>query len=340
MIPYILLLIILLTVSALCAGLTIGLMGLGTYELLRSAKNGDKEAEQVYAVRKYGTQLLATLLLANVALNAFISIILSKLFTGLVAGLIATALIFILAEMIPQAVMSRYALWFGARTAWFVKLLLIILHPICRPIAFVLDKFLGHEVPDYYTKRELLSVIDEYETSNPESAIDKDEQQIARGALSFSHQEVEHVMTPNTVVVMLDESQTFDETIIETLKNSGFSRIPVFRKDHNSIVGILYIKDLVGLNITGKKVGEFVDPDFYTVLAHDKLDTVLNTCIEKHMHLLIVQDEFGGFEGVITLEDILEQIVGREIIDEDDKHPDLRQVAKRIVESRTKKPTA
>ena len=329
-------LILLLGFSALFSGLTIGLMGLDIYALRRKIKSGNKDALKVYEIRKDGTLLLTTLLLGNVAINATISIILGKILPGVIAGIVATAVIFIACEIIPQAVMSRHALRIGARLAGVVRVVIWILFPICWPISWALNHFLGKELPHHLSKRELVSMIDEYEAHLPESAIDSDEQRIARGSLMFSNKTVADVMTPNTVAITLDIAQALDAATIQHLKQSGLSRFPVYENDKNNIVGILYWRDLVGVAL-GTPVRNVYDAYVYFVEPEDKLDAMLNQFIQQRTHLFVVRDEFGGFEGVITLEDILEEIVGTEIVDEKDKHTDLRRVARKIVEDKAKK---
>ncbi len=331
----IILLLVLLTVSALFSGLTVGLMGLDIYALRRKMKTGNKDALKVYAIRKDGTLLLTTLLLGNVAINAAISIILGEVVGGILAGFIATAVIFVACEIVPQAIMSRQALRFGAQFAGLIQFFMWILYPICKPIAWALNKFLGHESQHKLSKKELISIIEEYEAHLPESAIDGDEQRIARGSLTFSHRTVEEVMTPNTVVVMLEVSQILDDVMIQTIRQSGFSRFPVYEKDKNNIIGILYLRDLIGIS-SNTAVKQLYDPFVYFVEPDETLDTVLNRFIEKKMHLFVVKDEFGAFDGVISMEDIIEEIVGTEIVDEDDQHPDLRRVARSIIQEKAK----
>jgi metal transporter CNNM len=332
----VILLFVLLAFSALFSGLTIGLMGLDIYALRRKVKSGSKDALKVYEVRKDGTLLLTTLLLGNVAINAVVSIILGQVLGGVLAGFVATAVIFIACEIIPQAVMSRHALRIGAQFAGVVRFFIFILYPLCGPIAWVLNRFLGNELHHHLSKKELISMIDEYEGHLPESAIDSDEQRIARGSLMYSHKTVTDVMTPHTVTIVVEVLQVLDEVTIKALKESGFSRFPVYEKDKNNIIGILYWRDLVGVAL-GTPVKDVYDKYVNFVEPEDKLDAVLNEFIQKRVHLFVVRNEFGGLEGVISLEDVLEEIVGTEIIDEEDHHPDMRRVARSIVAGKEKK---
>lgn len=322
----IILAIICVLFSALFAGLTLGLMGLDLSTLRRKMEHGDKDAERVYKIRENGMFLLTTLLLGNAAASAFFSILVGDMLDGFWAGIVATGALFIIGEILPQAVLSRFALSFGARTAPLIRFIMIIFSPICYPISWILNKLLGKEVPTSYTKRDLLSIIaDDKTTSNGD--VDHDERRIARGAFSFSHRNVDHVMTPNTVVKIVHVDDIINEEYLADLKDSGYSRLPVGTDDPNQFVGILYLKDLIGVSIP-TKVKDVMDGTVHFVNASDPLDTVLDQFIKTKMHLFVVLDEFGGFEGVITVEDVIEEIIGAEIMDEDDVTPDLRQEAK------------
>ncbi len=319
---------VLLCFSALFSGLTLGLMGLDAHELKRKVDLKDKYAKKIYPIRKRGNLLLTTLLLGNVAVNAALAIFLGSIAAGFVAGIISTALIFVFGEIVPQAVISRYAMAFGAKTAWIVRILIIILLPLTYPIAWILDKALGDEMPSIYSRGELLKVIEEHGSST-QSDLDTDEERITRGALTFSDKTAADVMTPNTVAKILDTKTKLTLPLIKKLRDSGFSRFPVYHKKQDNIVGILYLHDLVGIDIKGKLVERFMQKPIIEVLTNTPLDDVLNTFIKKHRHLFIVRDEFGGFEGVISVEDILEEIIGTEIIDEFDKVADLRAKARK-----------
>lgn len=325
----ILLIIILLALSGLFSGLTLGLMKLDTFELKRKMKLGDKEAKAVYAIRRHGNELLTALLLGNVAVNSFLAIFLGSLTSGLLATITATALILLFGEIIPQAVIARYALAFGAKTVPLVKFLLLIFKPISKPIGWSLDKVLGEELQTIYSKEELLKIVAEHEDSST-SAIDRDEEKIVHGALSFSDKTAGDIMTPRTVVFMLEESTKIDKSTIETIKDHNFSRIPIFKETQDKIIGILYIKDLLG--VRSGKIKKYTKLDYLKINEKTKLDKLKNRMIKARQHMAIVLDEFKGFAGVVTLEDILEEVIGSEILDESDEHADLREVAKKIIE--------
>lgn len=313
---------VLVILSGLFSGLTLGLLSLDTQSLRRRAKHGDKDAAVIYPIREKGNQLLATLLLGNVAVNTTLSIFLGSIASGLVAGLIATGLIVIFGEIVPQAVISRHALWFGARTIWFTRITMLLAAPVAYPIAKALDHFLGSEVPMVYSKKELMDIISEHEESE-HSTIDEDEERIMHGALQFSHLAVRDVMTPAERVVSFDENQRLNAEFYEQVYEHGFSRLPIYSGEPSNIVGVMYVKDLIveDEDISIKETEDAFDKKYLTVRAGDLLDGVLARMLKTRQHLAIVRNQNKRFVGVITLEDIIEEIIQQEISDEDDEDP-------------------
>lgn len=315
--------IVLVALSGLFSGLTLGLLSLDTQSLRRRAKHGDLDAKAIYPVRKRGNLLLTTLLLGNVAVNTTLSIFLGNIASGLFGGILATALIVIFGEIVPQAVISRYALWFGARTLWFTRIAIFVMYPIAWPISRALDKFLGSELPTTYSHRELMDIISEHEDSE-HSEIDADEERILHGALQFSHRKVREVMTPADLVVMYDENQKLTEAFFEEVNEHGYSRLPIYSGNQNNVVGMLYVKDLIveDDDIPIKQTEEAFDKSFLSVRGAELLDSVLAKMLKTRQHLAIVRNRNDRFIGVISLEDIIEEIIQQEIIDEDDDDED------------------
>lgn len=319
--------VILVLFSGLFSGLTLGLLSLDKQELLRKISLGDKAAKKVYAVRKNGNLLLCTLLLGNVAVNSTLAIFLGGIASGVMAGIIATALIVVFGEIIPQASISRYAMAVGARTVWIVKVFIFVFFPLCYPLSWVLDKALGDEMPSVYSKGELMKIVEEHEVSR-ESDVDKDEYRIIRGALSFSDKKAEDVMTPRTVVYALEEDTMLDEAMLKEIQKKGFTRVPVYVDTIDSVRGLLYVKDLIGKK-PGIKVGSISRTSgLLKVNEKDALDDVLNVMLQSKSHIGFVMDDFGGMSGIISLEDIIEEIFNVEIMDETDQVEDMRKLAR------------
>jgi len=307
-----LIIILLVSFSGLFSGLTLGLFSLNKSELENKIKTGNRDAEKVYAVRKNGNLLLCTLLLGNVMVNSTLSII-------------ATGLIVVFGEIIPQAASTRYALQVGAKTAWLVKIFIFVLSPACRPLAWTLDRILGNELQTIWSRKELKEIIKTHEDS-PHSKIDADEEKILLGALSFSDKIVADVLTPRSVVFSLEVNSILDKETLKKIKKSGFTRIPVYEEYVDNVVGVLYVKDLIGIK-TNTKIKTIHRDTFLTVAKDEKLDSLFNKFKKKRFHLAFVYDEFNSFSGIITLEDIIEEIIGSEIVDETDVVVDLRKQA-------------
>lgn len=310
-------LIILIVFSGLFSGLTLGLYSLDKTELERKKELGDKRAEKVYRVRDYGNLLLVSLLLGNVAVNAAISIILGDIASGVVAGAAATGLIVIFGEIIPQASFARYALTVGSYTAWLVDVIIVIFYPVAKPIAWILDKVLGKEMRTIWSKRELEHIIRMHE-DDPRSEVDRDEERILLGALTFSEKHVGEIMSQRKDVYMLQKKTILDQKQLYEIRESGFTRIPVYSKNQNNIVGMLYAKDLIGVDEGTRLEKMMRTHGVIRVSKKRRLDSLLNDMIKARAHMALVTEKKGGFVGIVTMEDVIEEIIGREIIDEDD----------------------
>ena len=310
-------LFLLIFFSALFSGLTLGLFSLDTTELERKKELGDIRAEKVYRVRNRGNLLLVSLLLGNVAVNSIISIMLGNVAGGVFAAIAATGLIVVFGEIIPQAAFARYALELGARTAWMVEVIIILFYPIAKPMAWILDKVLGEEMRTIWSKRELEHIIRMHE-DDPRSEVDRDEERILLGALSFSEKHVDVIMTNRKDVYMLSKSTVLDQKTLYEIREICYTRIPIYSKNQDNIVGILYAKDLIGM-AEGKLVKNLMRThNLVRVSRKRRLDSLLNDMIKAHAHMALVTEKRGKFVGLVTMEDILEEIIGRDILDEDD----------------------
>lgn len=313
----------LIACSALFSGLTLGFFTLDPQTLKRRAEAGDKKAAAIYPIRIRGNQLLTTLLLGNVLVNTILSIYLGSIISGVAAGFIATAGIFLFGEIIPQAAFSRHALMVGSFFAPLVRILMIVASPITWPIATILNRLLGDEIPTVYSHTELMQIIAEHEESE-HSAIDADEKRIVHGALQFSHTTVREVMTKAEDVTMYELGQKLTDELLTDMNEQGYSRYPIYHGSRTNIVGVLYVKDLIVEedDIAIGDTEEAFDTDILTVRGSEKLDVVLGKMLKTHHHLAIVRNQNKAFLGVISLEDIIEEIIQEEIEDEDDVDED------------------
>lgn len=305
---------VLVILAGTFAGLTLALFSLDLATLQRKVKLGDLRAKNVYALRKKGNLLLCTLLIANVASYTSMAIFLGSIINGVVAGLIATALIFVFGEIFPQAIFPRYALFIGSKLSWLIKALTYIFYPVSAPIAWVLDKILGEELPIVWSKKEIKEII-KYHEDVAENIIDQDEERIVLGALSYSDKIAYDVMVPESRVYCLELNQKFAGKLLSEIKIKGHSRIPVYEKSREQVVGILYTIRLIGeSSLEGKKVRDYYQQKhLLRVEGTLKLDTLLNEMIDlkKQMALIIGND--NRFKGIVTIEDIVEEILRMKI---------------------------
>ncbi len=313
-----LIIFILISLSALFSGLTLGFFSLNRDDIKRKADLGNKDAKALYSVRKKGYLLLSTLLIGNVAVNSVLSIFLGSITNGLSAWVISIVLIVLFGEIAPQAVFSRHALTLGVKFVPIIKFFIIIFYPICAPLSWMLYKMLGKEQDKIYSKQEFVKIIEAHEDSKF-SDIDEDEEKLVRGALSFSDKKVSKIMTPIKDAVMLNGDNLFDENTIRVISSFGHSRIPVFKRSKHNIVGLLYVKDLV-VKEEGKSLilEDVMRPGVLSVEYNTHLDDLLNSFKKSRKHLYVVRDKKGKPVGIVTVEDVLEEIIGDEIVDEYD----------------------
>ncbi len=310
----IIIVIALILASGMFSGLTIGLMGLSLDDVQRSSDLGDANAAKVLPVIKNGNLLLVTLLLGNTAVNTSLSIFLGGVVgEGVMAGVISTALILIFGEILPAAALSRHALVIGAMVADLVKVLIFLFYPIAGPISIVLDRILGEQLPDLLNRHELRHVIETHQQAK-ESDIDAFDRDMLLGVLSLQETTAADIMTPAEDVLTVAYEEPLNTTLIDKLKKSGYTRFPVLRDDR--IVGVLNIKKLVGIIPDNRLIKEHSsDNRLVHIHTEIKADDMLNRMIKAKVHIASVSDH-NGWVGIVTMEDLLETLVGHEISDE------------------------
>jgi metal transporter CNNM len=318
--------ILLVILSGLFSGLTLGLMSLNVHDLRRKVKVGNKYAQKIYPVRKQGNMLLTTLLLGNVAVNSALAVFLGSVTAGIAAAVISTGLIVVFGEIIPQSLFSRYALKFGARFIWVVKIFLYIFYPITKPLSAGLDYFVGKELPTIFSRKELRYLLQEHK-EHKESDLNSHEFAILEAGLKYSEKTVKEVMTPLKNTFFVDRTAKLNRSILASIQKKGHSRIPVIDRKKRKIVGVLYMKDLVAISpVDAVPVKQIMRKDVLRIREVDRLDKVLHAFQQKKVHMFVVNDMNKKFTGIITLEDVLEEIVG-EIVDEHDLRADMREAA-------------
>ena len=321
---YSLILAVLLVFSGLISGSEVALFSLSKSQL----KKEDKSS-YVQIIQKSLTnpnKLLATILVANSFINIAIVIlftqignvifknITSPLWQFIIEVVAATFLILLFGEILPKIYASRNNLIFSKFVIYPLVLLDFMLTPISLPMQ-KLSNFIKNKLSIKKQNINLNQISSALDLTSPDETT-MQEQKILKGILSFGNTETKEVMRPRLDIHAYSNLLNYKEVLKNTVENN-FSRIPVYKDDLDNIIGILYVKDL--LPFLDKK-----DFDWLSTLRkplfipeNKKLDDLMQEFQEKKIHLAIVVDEFGGTSGVISLEDVIEEIVG-DISDEFD----------------------
>lgn len=304
--------------SAMCSGLNIALMSLEIADLERKVKLGNRDARRVLALRKNGHLSLAAILLTNVAAVSATSLVLESVVGGLIAGLGATLLIVIFGEIIPQALFVRRALRYCALFSPALRAMIVATYPVSKPLQLLLDNLFGHETQQLDSRHELGLMITEH-LGDTNSELDEDEVEIIRGALQLSEKRVRDITTPIRHTYWLTREDKIDSRKINEIKARGWSRIPVFDERLATCYGVLHIKDLLDVDFNGGvAVRELSLYPTEVVGSMTALDTLFRKFITGGVHLIPVEKD-SRVIGIVTIEDLLEEIVGHEIEDETDR---------------------
>jgi len=326
----IVILLILLICSALISGAEVAFFSLSTNDFVDIEESPNRKMVLVKNLLNKPKKLLATILVANNAINIAIVLLFTSLgniifpeitetFLGisirfLFEVVLITFLILLFGEILPKVYAIRNKKKFASLMAYPLKVLDVIFTPLSTPmqrITLWIQKQLGDQKTSFNVDQlsQALELTSEDDTT-------KEEQKILQGIVSFGNTDTKQVMRPRMDVFALQKGDPYNR-ILKQIKDNGYSRIPVYEENIDNIVGILYIKDL--LPHLNKKSFDWSTllREPYFVPENKKLDDLLSEFKQKKNHLAIVVDEYGGTSGLITLEDIIEEIVG-DISDEFD----------------------
>ncbi|MDN3665272.1 gliding motility-associated protein GldE [Algibacter miyuki] len=321
-----LLLFVLLLCSALISGAEVALFSLSKSDVEADIAAKSKRIQIVLQLLERPKKLLATILVANNFINIAVVILFAYLSSNLFEGItnpilkftlevvIVTFLILLFGEILPKIYASRNNLKFATFMAYPLKVLDVLLSPISLPMRSVtlsIHQKLGKQKSNLSVDQlsQALELTSEDDTT-------KEEQKILQGIVSFGNTDTKQVMRPRIDIFALNIDQKYMDIMPDIVEN-GYSRIPVYKDNIDTIKGILYVKDL--LPFIDRKQFDWAtlirEPFF--VPENKKLDDLMAEFQEKKVHLAVVVDEYGGTSGLISLEDIIEEIVG-DISDEFD----------------------
>ena len=293
------------------------------------AEKGNKRAARALELAENYDTLISTILIGNNIVNILAASLATLYFTNLLAGGSAAQF----ATTISTAVMTLIVLTFGEispktlakqspdKFVIFATPVISALVIIFKPLSFIfkqlqnlLSKIFKSDEDQGMTEEELISIIEE---AAEEGDLDEEETTLIKSAIEFKELEVGDIFTPRIDITAVRSDITKEE-LAKVFTESGYSRIPIYDDDLDNIHGIVYYKDFFSdVQLTDMPIADIVKPVMY-VAKTQKINDVLKDLQEKQMHLAVVTDEYGSTAGIVTLEDILEEIVG-EIWDEHDE---------------------
>ena len=289
------------------------------------ADGGDQRAARTLALAEDYDKLLSTLLIGNNIVNNVATTIGAVLFINLidevtgptVSAIVLTVVILIFGEVSPKSLAKESP----ERFAMFATPLLGVLRTVLTPLNFLftqwkrlLSKVFRKSADGGITEEELVTLVDQAES---EGGLDQHESKLIRAAIEFHDLEVEEILTPRVDIVAVEDTDSMEE-IAKIFAENGYSRLPVYHEDIDNIIGVIHEKDFHAARYRGlTSVKEMLGPMLYTT-GNTKISELLRILQREKAHMVIVVDEYGGTEGLVTLEDIVEELVG-EIWDEHDE---------------------
>ena len=321
---YIIILAVLVALSAYFSATETAFLSFNRIRVKNLAEDGNKRAKLVLKLYDNYDKVLSTILVGNNIVNIASASIATVLFVKLlgngsgpaVSTAVMTVALLIFGEISPKTIAKEKADGFAMATAPILNAIVFLLTPInfifslWKKLLSLIFKFSDDNA---ITEEELLTIVEEAES---EGGIDSEEGELIRSAIEFSELEASDILTPrvDVVAVSTEDSQ---ERISRTFVETGFSRLPVYENTIDHIVGVIHQKDLYIMQANGGgEISSIMKP---AIFAHEsiKLNVLLKTLQKSKSHIAVIADDYGGTIGIVTLEDIIEEIVG-EIWDEHD----------------------
>ena len=323
--------VVLLCCSALISGAEVAFFGLSATDLNEIRESKSHKSRVVVQLLEKPKKLLATILITNNAINIGIVLLFSTIGDTLFSGInyvllsfisvrfllevvLATFLILMFGEILPKIYANRNRRPFSFFMAYPLKVLDVFFTPLSSPMrraSIFMYERLGRRKSSLSVDHlsQALELTSEGDTT-------KEEQKILEGIVSFGNTDTKQVMRPRIDIFALSDDMKFPE-VLEEIKKHGYSRIPVFSENMDNVLGVLYVKDLLPYIDRKSFNWSSLIREPYFVPENKKLDDLLLEFQDKKNHLAVVVDEYGGTSGIVTLEDIIEEIVG-DISDEFD----------------------
>ena len=325
-------LVILIAFSAFFSASETAFSSLNQIRLKSRAEEGDTSAARVLAMAEKYDKLLSSILIGNNIVNIAAASIGTVLFTkwlgeerGATAStIVLTIVVLIFGEVTPKTLAKEMPETIATAVSPVLNLLMTLLTPLTWLFSQwkkLLGRFVHSSESDAITEGELITMVSEAE--NDGELTDR-ESQLIRSAIEFDDVEVEEILTPRVDVVAVEDDISLEE-LAQTFAESGYSRLPVYHDTVDNIIGVVHEKDFYIARLKKSVTMEdLIAPTLYTT-GSTQISQLLRTLREQHHHMAVVVDEYGGTEGIITLEDILEELVGKIWDEHDEATEDFRQ---------------
>ncbi len=319
----ILVLIALIALSAYFSATETAFSSLNRIRLKSLANGGNRRAQLAFALSENYDELLSTILVGNNLVNIASTTIATLLFVQAlgdgagptVSTVVMTVVVLIFGEVGPKSMAKEHAEIFAMFSAPFLRALIVVLKPVNFLFAQLkkgLRRLVRSSPKQSVTDSELLTLVEEAEQ---EGGIDKSEGAMLRNVIEFDDIQAIEIMTPRVDVEALPRDAG-REDIAALFRETGYSRLPVYEETIDSIVGVIHEKDFFS-SVNGQELEDILQPAEF-IPPSMKISDLLRHLQQKKQHMAVIVDEFGGTEGIVTLEDVIEELVG-EIWDEHDE---------------------
>lgn len=318
-------LVILVILSAYFSATETAFTSLNRIRLKSKADAGNRRAALALKLVEQYDKLLSTILVGNNIVNLSASSLATVFFTeglrlqngAVISTAVITIVVLVFGEVSPKSLAKEYPESFAMFSAPIMRILMTILTPVNFLFSLLkklLSKVFHKEGDSGITEEELVTMVDQAES---EGGLDQHESKLIRSAIEFNDMEVDEILTPRVDIVAVEDTDSMDE-IAQAFAESGYSRLPVYHEDIDDIIGVIHEKDFHAARYRGQTdVKAITGPMLYTT-GNTKISELLRILQREKAHMVIVVDEYGGTEGLVTLEDIVEELVG-EIWDEHDE---------------------
>ena len=317
-------LLILVCLSGFFSASETAYTSLNQIRLKNKADNGDKRAAKTLSLAENYDKLLSTLLIGNNIVNITATTVATVLCTRwfhqygpTISTVALTIIILIFGEVSPKSLAKESPEAMAMMACPLLRVLMVVFTPLSCLFTLwkkMLNKLFSKNDDGGITGEELVGMVDQAET---EGGLDEHESDLIRAAIEFNDLEVSEILTPRVDLIAADEESSMED-IASLFAQSGFSRIPIYHENIDNIVGVIHEKDFYSARYRGETmVSNIKSPVFYTT-GNTKISELLRILQTNKAHMAVVVDEYGGTEGIATLEDILEELVG-EIWDEHDE---------------------